>query len=248
MKIVANVLIFVVAFFTAQTLSYLCALMIATGFGRSASYFSPTSLVISFVIAIWWLKKTNNEVARNTKLSAERIIGECENITLEILSETYDGKNSDDVHMLVQSAVLEAVVGGSYTIPSGMNRDILRCISKLYENKFGIEYATSFLDCHEYVQYHNAGSNTPGGITEASISWLQGKLVELFGNQEDRALGLILDSFNGRSIHIIHMIYCVSEWIKKPENCSAPTMKAEPAPSQAPSLFDNLDLFKAKED
>lgn len=178
-KIFAQVATFMIVFFAAQTIQFLGRWAIGLMSDKSTSYFSTISVVVSFALAVYWLFKINKDVKQNAKLSAARIIKEGCNTSAQISDAMIDNNIPGDEHShLIQAATLEAIFGGSYLMPSGMNRDILREGVRVYGEHFGDEFSRYFLDCHDAVQYVIKGSATPDGIIDASLIWLCGKLDE----------------------------------------------------------------------
>lgn len=179
-KILAQLATFTIAFFAAQTIQFLGRWVVGLLSDKSTNYFSTMSAVVSCAFGVYWLFKINKDVKRNAKLSAARIIKEGCEISARISNtmSVNDIPGGGRSH-LIQAATLEAIFGGSYLIPSGMNRDVLREGVRVYSEHFGNEFSRYFLDCHEAVQYVIKGSATPDGIIDASLIWLCGKLDEL---------------------------------------------------------------------
>lgn len=177
MKIVVQIATFAIAFFVAQTLQFVGGWVLGLLFDKSTSYFSTISIISSFAFAAYLTFTIGKKVKQNTKLSATRVIKEGCNISVRILDAMIDNNiPGEEYRHLIQAATLEAIFGGSYLVPSGMNRDILQEGMRVYGEHFGDEFSRHLLDCHEAVQYAIKESVTPDEIIESSLVWLCEKL------------------------------------------------------------------------
>lgn len=209
-------LTFIVSFFLSNTIIFFGRQILS----KNTSYFTTFSAITSAAIAIWWTLKVIRDVRRNTVSAARRIIEERKELTRRITAQLLEAGIIKDDYMhlareFIDAAVLEALFGGSCTILSGMNKDILREGVRYLRLSCSDSLTDLFLDCHEAVQYKISGENTPKGIIHSSVVWVSFKLAELKPDLLRDEEGDILCSVFENNL--LSAIYMVKDWIKHPE-------------------------------
>lgn len=219
MAIILNSVMFAVFFFAANTLIFAVQFITAYIIGGTSHYFTTLNAIISAIVAFWLIKKTGKIKGENDKAAAERIVEECAKIGGRVAERLIDGgfiedDGSEDHVVLATAAVLAAVFDGSYQIPSGMYRDILRHGAFATDRTLGDDCGTQFLNCHDFIQSANINSPGIGCVIGSACVWLDIELKKLKNRTtKDKAEYFLMPVFD----EIVEpAIFSVKGWIKSP--------------------------------
>lgn len=219
MTIILNFVEFVVFFFVSNTVIFAGNFAMAHVIGGTSHYFTTLNTIISSIVALWLMKKTRKAREKNDKAAAERIVKECAKIGGRVAERLIDGgfienDGSEDHIVLATAAVLAAVFDGSYQIPSGMYRDILRHGALTTNRTLGDDCDTQFLNCHDFIQRANRNSPGIGYVIGSACVWLEMELKKLKNRTtKDKVEYFLMSVFD----EIVEpAIFSVKGWIKNP--------------------------------
>lgn len=219
MAIIIDSVMFAVFFFITNTLMFAVQFITAYIIGGTSHYFTTLNVIISAIVAFWLIKKTEKAKGENDKVAAERIVEECAKIGRQVAERLIDGgfiedDGSEDHVVLATAAVLAAVFDGSYQIPSGMYRDILRHGAIATNRTLDDDCGTQFLNCHDFIQHANRNSPGVEYVIGSACVWLKMELEKLKNRTtKDRVEYFLLHVFD----EIVEpAIFSVKGWIKNP--------------------------------